>query len=338
MAITFPRSFPASMRVVGMTFMPQPHMELTPTRGGLEYAAELGDTRWKASFQTPPLTEDQVDDISAWYLTLLSYEPFWGYDLRREYPKAYPNGWGSMVAGSPAVPFTGYASLVAVTEGGKMVELTTLPAGFILSVGDYLAFDFGAVDASGQRKRALHRIVVGATGANPTVEVRPPVSYSGVNTTMVSNPSFVTPEPPDIWTKGTGWTIPAGGNAVGTNVVPGVSISQSIGLQEGQAYRVVWSIGTITSGALQLSVGGAVGIERSTAGTFTEIITAGNDPRIFVVARTANFNGTVGAVNVYPAVSLYKPAAKMIIVPDTYEEPIDLLKMGQISFDAIQVL
>jgi hypothetical protein len=338
-AITFPRDYPASMRVVGMTFLPMPHAELTPTRGGTLYAAELGDTRWRASYETPPLDADQVDEISAWYSTLLSYETFWGYDLRREYPKAYPNGWGSLVYGG--LPFNGNCRINAITDGGKLITLDMLPANFVLSVGDYIAFDFGAVDGTGQRKRALHRVVAGDTGASITVEVRPPITYSGVNTSIVTNPSFTTPDPSSGWAQGTGWAVPAGGNAVGTNVPVNQALSQAIGLEPGHWYRVVWIIGSRTTGALQLNLGGGAngqGAIQTTVDTFTEVLQAGADARIFIHARTAAFNGTVAQVNVYPAVSLYKPAAKMVIVPDSYNEPIDLLRHGRITFDAIQVL
>jgi len=329
------------MRVVGMSFMLQPHAMLAPTRGGTEYAAELGDTRWRASYDSPPLTEDQVDEWSAWYSTLLSYETFWGYDLRREYPKAYPNGWGSMTVGG--VPFNGYAAINTITEGGKVVQLINCPSGFIMSVGDYIAFDYGQSGG-----RALHRLVTAAVGPSPIFEVRPVITYPGVNTNMLVNPSFGTAEPNDDWVQGAGWTIPAGGFAIGTNVAANVNLSQSVGnvagsgltvpLVEGQFYRVQWSISAITSGSLRISLGGNVGTERNTVATFNEVIQAGSDPRLFVVPITAPFNGSLSQVNLFPAASLYKPAAKMVIMPDTYVEPIDILKMGKIKFEAIQVL
>jgi hypothetical protein len=172
MAISFPRTIPDELPIVGLSFFADPMMELTPLRSGRKLSVELGPTLWRGRWRAEGLTRREYGVVAAWYDTLLSSETFLGFDKRREYPIAYSTGWGGLTVGGS--PFDGTATLSTVAENSREVDLGDLPAGFELTPGDYLAFDYGA-DAS---SRALHRVVAAATasgGGDVTVEVRPPV-------------------------------------------------------------------------------------------------------------------------------------------------------------------
>lgn len=91
---------------------------------------------------------------------------FYGYDLAGCYPILYPNGtWptGGSFSGASA-------QISSLNVDNKRIALKTLPAGYEISVGDYLAFDYGS-------SRALHQAMEEATadgsGVTAQFEVRP---------------------------------------------------------------------------------------------------------------------------------------------------------------------
>jgi len=171
MAITFPRTLPDIRRAVAGTSLTLDSMsELTPLRSGKKIAADLGPDLWRG--QWSPATSDSArfEEFRSWYLTLMSREAFYGYDFLRQYPRAYGAGWGGLTVGGN--PFDGTCTLADVAVGSVEIDLSDLPVGFVLSVGDYLAFDYGT------DSRALHKVAVGGTAdvnGDVTVEVRPSV-------------------------------------------------------------------------------------------------------------------------------------------------------------------
>lgn len=172
MAITFPRALPTDFPIIGMSFNPDPLIEVTPLRSGKIISVDLGPTIWRARWQLAEMEADQAGQLRAWYDTLLSAEAFYGYDKLREYPLQYTGGFTGLLVGSN--PFTGDCELEAVAANSVEITLSALPVGFVLSVGDYLAFDYGSDDDS----RALHRVVVAGTAnasGNADVEVRPAI-------------------------------------------------------------------------------------------------------------------------------------------------------------------
>ena len=163
MTITFPRTFPDEIgsRFIGLSFRLQPMLEVSPTRGGKQIAADLGPALWMGEFSTGLLTAAKFGIARAWIDTLSSTQTFYGYDKLREYPlRGLPIGFsGACTVSTFALPF-------ALTLAG-------LPAGFVLSPGDYVSFDY----ASGS-SRALHRVVAGGTasgGGSLLLEVRPAI-------------------------------------------------------------------------------------------------------------------------------------------------------------------
>lgn len=169
--ISFPRSIPESLPVAGLSFDLNPMIEQTPLRSGKIITSNLGPSFWQGRWQSALLNAETVGIVRGWYASLLSSEAFYGWDKLREYPLAYSGGWGNLTVGGN--PFNGQGQISSVA--GNLVEITikTLPnSTFVLSVGDYIAFDYG-VDS-----RALHLIVAGGTtdgSGNVTVEVRPPI-------------------------------------------------------------------------------------------------------------------------------------------------------------------
>jgi hypothetical protein len=172
MTITFPRDLPDEFAVSTFSFELQPMAEVTPLRSGAQLAADLGPSLWHATFQSAALEPADLGVVSAWYDTILSEQPFYGYDPQREYPLAYAlTKFAGLTVGGD--PFGGTARLTAVADNVVEISLDQLPVGFVLSPRDYLAFDYLSATA-----RALHRCSAAAVADGDgalTVEVRPPV-------------------------------------------------------------------------------------------------------------------------------------------------------------------
>lgn len=172
MTISFPRAVPTAFPIVGMSFAPDPMIEVTPLRSGRQVSLDIGPTLWAAKWQLSGMEADQAGEMRAWYDTLLSAEAFYAFDKLREYPLHYTGGFSGLFVG--VNPFTGACELEAVASNAVEIALTLLPGGFILAPGDYLAFDYGADDDT----RALHRISaagVADSGGDMAIEVRPPI-------------------------------------------------------------------------------------------------------------------------------------------------------------------
>ncbi len=169
--IEFPRTMPDELPVFGLSFVPEPMAELTPLRSGRVVAKDSGPTLWRASWETTRMRADEIGVVRAWYDTLLSYEAFHGYDHLREYPLAYRlDGFTGLEVDSE--PFEGTCTLADIDETNRLIDLEDLPAGFVLSPGDYLAFDYGS------GSRALHRVSAGGEAdaeGELALEVRPRV-------------------------------------------------------------------------------------------------------------------------------------------------------------------
>ena len=89
--------------------------------------------------------------------------------------------------------------------------------------------------------------------------------------TLITNGDFTTDT---VWAKGAGWTIAAG---MATGAASNASITQAATLTVGKQYEITYTVVTPTAGTVQMQLqGGTVvsGTARSTAGTFTEVLTS----------------------------------------------------------------
>lgn len=134
--------------------------ETSRTAGGVTLAKDLGPALWFGDWTTMSLENDDALSFEAKLNSLDgAINTFEAGDLRRSYPKAYANG-----------AFNDTGLLKSVNTNNKALSFNNLPAGFVLTAGDYLAFTYGT-------SRAFHQIVESATadgsGVTPEIEVRP---------------------------------------------------------------------------------------------------------------------------------------------------------------------
>ena len=181
MALAFPLSNAGFMDLLGIaeiTFDAPPQVEANGTGGGEIMTADLGPMLWTGSVSLGAMTA--LESATPELLLDVLGPPgrsFYAYDTRRPAPLADPTG-AILGAAAPTIN--------SLNANNRDVSLTGLPAGYVLTRGDYLAFTYSGV-------RALHRIVtntVSANGAGTTAqfEVTPrlrPGASVGLAVTLV---------------------------------------------------------------------------------------------------------------------------------------------------------
>jgi hypothetical protein len=166
MAFTFPlpiADFWNQLLVQQITFDTPEQMEASQTGQGQQLRADLAPMLWSGEVRLGAMTRFEASHPET-MLDILrpAGRSFYAYDFRRPFPLLDPTGT-VLGAATPTI-----ASLPNTRE----LTIAGLPAGYMLSRGDYLAFDYGA-----PARRALHRIVTGAVasggGVTPALEVTP---------------------------------------------------------------------------------------------------------------------------------------------------------------------
>lgn len=137
------------------------------TAGGEMLTSGNGVRLWEGRLATEGLSYAEAAAVRALFgLVRAAGRPFLVTDLRQNGPAADPTG-AILGAATP--------TLSAVQSGGRELRIDGLPAGYVLSPGDYLSFTY---DGSPGRQ-ALHQVVVGGAasgaGLTPWLEVVPEV-------------------------------------------------------------------------------------------------------------------------------------------------------------------
>lgn len=155
-----PRNDVLSVDFTDQTFKLIERQEYSRSANGVTYGKSMGSSLWQGRWVTAPLYHDDALDYEAILRSLDGViGTFYGHDLRRPYPRAHADG-----------VFADDAEIAALGVDGKSMALDGLSAGFILSRGDYLAFDYGSARALHQ---AMESVVADGTGTTPSFEVRP---------------------------------------------------------------------------------------------------------------------------------------------------------------------
>lgn len=161
MSISFPRTdILTPFLFASQSLRLSSRQEFSRLASGITIGKDLGPALWLADYTTVALPNDDALTLEAKLNSLDGLiGTFEAGDIRRPYPKSHPDG----VFGDTGV-------LHSVNANNKAISIGSLDAGMVLSVGDYLSFDYAGA-------RALHQVVeaVVASGAGLTseFEVRP---------------------------------------------------------------------------------------------------------------------------------------------------------------------
>jgi hypothetical protein len=168
MALSFPFTVPQFAEVIRVSsIVPRlvGEQQMSGMGGGNILVADLAPKRWEFEVTLITMQSDVARAIQALIEALdESMNAFEMYDPSAAYPIADPDG---SILGASAVKINSID-----TGNNKELTLKGLPAGYVLSAGDLLHFDFGSPS-----NRALHRVVVGGIagsgGVSTSLEVRP---------------------------------------------------------------------------------------------------------------------------------------------------------------------
>jgi hypothetical protein len=166
MAITYPINLLPGFPGWTTGFSLRWRQEQSTQASGRILVKDMGSPLWTLRAASKTLSPNNLD---AWKARLESLEnglqTFWGYSMTRCYPILYPRGsWPT------GTSFTGLtANLASINANRKAITLSALPAGFTLSVGDYISITIGT-------RKDLHQVMEAATAASGTTtefEIRP---------------------------------------------------------------------------------------------------------------------------------------------------------------------
>lgn len=125
-------------------------LQIDVTGGGEQLTADRGVRLWRGTLSMGRLRYAEAAEVEVLLDTLRQAGRFFlGTDLRRPRPLMDPTG--------------GFLGAAAVTVGAipssRELTLAGLPAGYVLSPGDYLSFTYDGAQA----RRGFHRVVTGST-------------------------------------------------------------------------------------------------------------------------------------------------------------------------------
>jgi hypothetical protein len=168
MALSFPlplNTFADRLKIQSVNWRFERYDELSGLGTGEVLAAQLAPPRLVGDVELVPMYHPAAAQVQALIESLDgAINSFYLYAPQRRYPQYDPTG---SILGASVV------SIQTVGANNKSLRLQGLPSGYVLTLGDYLSFDYG----SNPTRRALHRIVetvtTPGTGISPHFEVRP---------------------------------------------------------------------------------------------------------------------------------------------------------------------
>lgn len=138
--------------------------ELSRSAAGITYGRSLGSALWRGEWTAKPMLHDDAVSFEAYLHTLDGVmRTFYGGDVRKRFPRMYPTG---------AFDESG-AAIASLGTNGRSLSIDGLPAGFVISRGDYLAFNYGSSPTNRALHQASETVTCDGSGVSPEFEVRP---------------------------------------------------------------------------------------------------------------------------------------------------------------------
>ncbi|MCX5581320.1 hypothetical protein [Kaistia terrae] len=166
----------SALVISGVTFSIDYGQESSGQAGGQTRVKDLRSPLWRMKADCSTLTLDQLRRVRAIVGALGgSLGSFYAWDPAAQFPAADPDG---AILGASNVLISGLGA------GAKNLLLKGLPAGYVLTVGDMVSFDYGT-------SRALHQVVTpsvvaNGSGVTPEFEIHPPRRQGAAVNNVVS--------------------------------------------------------------------------------------------------------------------------------------------------------
>ena len=180
--LTFPLSitaFQSLLRVASATFWDPAQQQISGLGSGAVLRADVGPQLWRGTVTLWRADHADAAAVEALLSRLQGADAsFFVHDPRQVGPRADPAG----VALGASTP-----TIHALAANNRELRIQGVPAGYVLSAGDMIAFTYSVL---GNAHYALHRLITGATasgtGITPLVEVTPPIRPGAAVATPVT--------------------------------------------------------------------------------------------------------------------------------------------------------
>lgn len=138
MAITFPRTIPAWVKIKTCNLIPQHFVVTSRTIGGGMLAVERSSPKWQVSLTTIPMDANDKVRLRTWFDTMGGgLKSFLSSHYVRPLPLNYAvTGFSGLTIAGGGTPFTGAFTVTALTT--NTIAMSGLPANFIFLEGDFV--------------------------------------------------------------------------------------------------------------------------------------------------------------------------------------------------------
>lgn len=163
MAITFPRTDIYDPELFdAIDFAAMDRQEFSRSANGVTYGKDFGEVLWQLSFSTRPLLSSDALAYEARLRSLRGVTGrFFAGDPRRCNPRMHRTG-----------AFSDTGTIHTVGDNNKSLRIVCPSAGFVISEGDYLAFQYGSTP-SYVLHQALETVTADGSALTPLFEVFP---------------------------------------------------------------------------------------------------------------------------------------------------------------------
>lgn len=150
-------------RIVDQRFQLVSRQEFSRTASGVTLGKDMGPALWQASFTTHPMYFEDALGVEARLNSLDGVmSGFYAGDIRRRMPKAHSDG-----------SFADTGTIGSVNSNNRMLTINGLPAGFVISAGDYMEYDYGNGGSLRALLQVVNNVTASAGGIATDVEFRP---------------------------------------------------------------------------------------------------------------------------------------------------------------------
>lgn len=150
MSLVFPlniSSFFDKLKIQSSSFdLPESLVSTGTTGAGEILTADVGTRLWTGEVQLAPMPYDEAEAVSAKISALRQAgRSFFVYNMAKTFPRYDPGG----------AILSGATPQILSVDDRSVLTLKGLPAGYVLSEGDYIGFEYG----SSPKRYALHDLV-----------------------------------------------------------------------------------------------------------------------------------------------------------------------------------
>lgn len=172
--------FADKLKIASVKWMLREHQEISGLGSGQILVANIAPPLWTAEVELATMPNEEAAEVQGLIESLDGgLRSFYLYAPQKIGPAYDPDG--SILSGSTP-------KIYALDVNNKEMRIYGLPAGYKLTAGDFIAFDYGSNPSRRAFHRALNTVTADGSGITPAFEVRPYIRagvQTDINVTLV---------------------------------------------------------------------------------------------------------------------------------------------------------